>query len=57
MNLIAIILTYLFFCHPHVLLVLALLIAVFYFIVSFPAGMLIMAVIGIGILAHQYFVK
>lgn len=50
MNFFAALLTYLFFSHPKVLLLLALLVAIFYFMISCPdAGFIILSIIAIGV--------
>ena len=56
MNLVAVLLTYLFFCHPKVLLLLALVFAIILLIVHYPAGFLFLLMIAAGILAYKVLV-
>ena len=53
MNLFALLLTYLFFCHPQLLLVLALIVGVVLLCAHAPAALIFFAVVVVGIFAYS----
>ena len=56
MSLMAVLLTYLFFCHPHLLAALAIIFALIMLIVYAPAGLLVFVVIAFFFLLYKFLV-
>ena len=57
MNLVALLLTYLFFCHPNLLAVLCIIVGIIMLFVYYPIGMSIFGLILLGVLFYTAFVK
>ena len=57
MNLVASLLTYLFFCHPNLLAVLCIIVGIIMLFVYYPIGMSIFGLILLGVLFYTAFVK
>lgn len=53
MSFIAALLAFLFFCHPGLLLLLAVIVAIFLFATACPGAFIFLLIIAIGILAYK----
>ena len=57
MNLFALLLTYLLFCHPKFLAIISIIVAIILLFVYFPFGMILFIIIILGFLFYDTFVK
>ena len=57
MNLVALLLTYLFFCHPKLLAVICIVVGIIMLFVYYPIGMFIFGLVLLGFLFYSAFVK
>ena len=57
MNLVALLLTYLFFCHPKLLAVICIVVGIIMLFVYYPIGMSIFGLVLLGFLFYSAFVK
>lgn len=56
MNLLALLVTYMFFFHPGLLAIIAIILAIFLLATAFPLGVALVALIIVGYIAYNLFV-